>query len=321
MLGSGVPGTGWGGDVADDATGRLAGRVALVTGAGNGIGRACAVALGGQGARVVVNDLGTDEFARGSTPAAADATVAAIVGAGGTAVANHDSVADPAGCGRAVRQAVDAYGQLDIVVGCAGAILDGSLAADDDTYQRFLDLFLSQKFWLARAAIPAMAERGWGRFVTTTSHGATGLLGQPVFAAAMGGVVGLTKALAHEYRPFGVTANCLSPGGATRLHAVSRANFERMRAEGVITEAEWDQYVNTPPPDYVGPIVAWLCTDAARDVTGQVFHSSGTALGVWSSYTVVRHHDGGGHQARGPWTMEELDDIVPRVLLPEGAVI
>jgi NAD(P)-dependent dehydrogenase (short-subunit alcohol dehydrogenase family) len=302
-------------------TGRLDGRVALVTGAGNGIGRACALAIGAEGARVVVNDLGTDEFARGRSAGPADATVAAIIEAGGTAVANHDSVADSAGCERAVQQAVDVYGQLDIVVGCAGAIIDGSMAADDATYGRFLDLFLSQKFWLARAALPAMAERGWGRLVTTTSHGATGLLGQPIFAAAMGGVVSLTKALAHEYRPSGVTANCLAPGGATRLHAVSRANFERMRAEGVITEAEWDQYESTPPPEYVGPIVAWLCSDAASDVTGQVFHSTGTSLGVWSSYTVVREHEGGGHRNRGPWTMDELDAIVPGELLPQGAVI
>jgi NAD(P)-dependent dehydrogenase (short-subunit alcohol dehydrogenase family) len=301
--------------------GRLDGRVALVTGAGNGIGRACALAIGAQGARVVVNDLGTDEFARGTSAGPADATVAAIVDAGGTAVANHDSVADPAGCGRAVQQAIDAYGQLDIVVGCAGAIIDGSLSADDAAYGRFLDLFLSQKFWLARAALPAMAERGWGRLVTTTSHGATGLLGQPIFAAAMGGVISLTKALAHEYRPFGVTANCLAPGAATRLHAVSRANFERMRAEGVISDAEWDQYLGTPPPEYVGPIVAWLCSDAADDVTGQVFHSVGTTLGVWSSYTTAREHDGGGHQTRGPWTMEELDAIVPGELLPDGSII
>ena len=102
-----------------------------------------------------------------------------------------------------MQTAVDDYGKLDIVVGCAGAIIDGTLAADDDTYQRFLDLFLSQKFWLARAALPAMAERGWGRLITTTSHGATGALGQPIFAAAMGGVISMTKAIATEYAGVG----------------------------------------------------------------------------------------------------------------------
>ncbi len=134
-----------------DSSVRLKGRVALVTGAGNGIGQACAVALASHGASVVVNDLGTDEFASGRSSTAADGTVDTIRAAGGTAVANYDSVADAAGCAAAVQTAVDKFGQLDIVVGCAGAIIDGTLAADDDTYLRFMSLFLHQKFWLARA--------------------------------------------------------------------------------------------------------------------------------------------------------------------------
>ncbi len=292
--------------------------MALVTGAGNGIGRACALAIGAAGASVVVNDLGTDEFATGATSAAADATVADIRGAGGTASANYDSVASSAGCERAVQTAVDTYGQLDIVVGCAGAIIDGSLNADDQSYQRFLDLFLSQKFWLARAAVPAMVERGWGRFIATTSFGATGLLGQPIFAAAMGGVISLTKALAHEHGPSGVTANCLAPGAATRLHAVSRATFEQMRADGVIDDAGWDAYINTPPPEYIGPVVAWLCTDAAAAVNGQVVHSAGTELGLWTSYVDATNYHGGGHRTRPPYTLEELDELFPKHLLADA---
>ncbi|HEX7097416.1 MAG TPA: SDR family NAD(P)-dependent oxidoreductase, partial [Acidimicrobiales bacterium] len=233
---------------------RLEGRVALVTGAGNGIGKACALELAKHGATVVVNDLGTDEFGKGRASRAADQTVAEIQAAGGRASANHDSVADSAGCERAVRQAVDEFGKLDIVVACAGALLEGSLEATDDEYQRFLDLFLSQKFWLARAAVPAMAERGWGRLVTTTSHGATGLLGKPIFAAAMGGVISMTKAIAHEYRGRGVTANCLAPGAATRLHALSHERFQQMHAEGLITDEDWERYLTTPPPEYVAPI-------------------------------------------------------------------
>ncbi len=240
-------------DSADD---RLAGRAALVTGAGNGIGRACAELLGAHGAAVLVNDLGTDEFANGTSTTAADGTVATIRANGGTATANYDSVADSAGCANAVQAAIGEFGKLDIVVGCAGAIVDGSLMADDDTYERFLALFMSQKFWLARAALPAMTERGWGRFITTTSHGATGLLGQPIFAAAMGGVISMTKAIAYEHQGTGVTANCLAPGGATRLHAVSRPMFEDLRAKDRISEKQWESYVGTPPPSYVAPIVA-----------------------------------------------------------------
>jgi NAD(P)-dependent dehydrogenase (short-subunit alcohol dehydrogenase family) len=295
--------------------GRLDGRIALVTGAGNGIGKACAMALAAHGASVVVNDLGTNEFAAGQSEAAADATVAEIRAAGGSAAASYASVADPAGCADAVHTAVEAFGQLDIVVGCAGAIINADLTADDATYQRFLDLFLSQKFWLARAAVPAMAERGWGRLVTTTSHGATGFLGQPVFAAAMGGVISLTKAIAHEYRSRGVTANCLAPGAATRLHAVTRRQFEEMHASGMITEEDWQSYLSTPPPEYVGPIVAWLCTDKAAGVTGQVFHAAGGTVGVWSSYEEQRAIYRGDHRDNPPWTLDELDRLVPAHLL------
>lgn len=298
-----------------DSSDRLQGRVALVTGAGNGIGRACAEALARHGASVVVNDLGTDEYAGGTSSEAADSTVDAIRSEGGTAAGNYDSVADADGCARAVQTAIDEFGQLDIIVGCAGAIIDGTLAADDDTYLRFMSLFLHQKFWLARAALPGMAQRGWGRLITTTSHGATGLLGQPIFAAAMGGVISMTRSIAFEYAAAGVTANCLSPGGATRLHAVTRPMFEQLRADGLITEAEWDSYVNTPPPEYVAPIVAWLCTDEANGVTGEVFHASGGAVGTWNRYHVERTIYRGDHRTNAPWSLDELDYHVPKALL------
>jgi NAD(P)-dependent dehydrogenase (short-subunit alcohol dehydrogenase family) len=296
-------------------SGRLNGRIALVTGAGNGIGKACALALAAHGASVVVNDLGTNEFAKGQSESHADGTVKEIRAAGGTAEANYDSVAESSGCANAVKAAIDAYGQLDIVVGCAGAIINGDLSSDDESYQRFLNLFMSQKFWLARAAVPLMAERGWGRLITTTSHGATGFLGQPVFAASMGGVISMTKAIAHEYRDSGVTANCLAPGAATRLHAVTRPQFERMHASGLITEEDWESYLRTPPPEYVAPIVAWLCTDKASGVTGQVFHATGGTVGVWSSYEETRAIYRGDHRDHPPWTLDELDQLVPRQLL------
>ena len=300
-----------------DSSSRLKGRVALVTGGGNGIGKACAEALGRHGASVVVNDLGTDEFAGGRSSAAADATVAAIEAAGGSAAANYDSVAEPEGCQAAVQTAIDAFGQLDIVVGCAGAILDGSLAADDETYQRFMALFLHQKFWLTRAALPGMVERGWGRIITTTSHGATGLLGQPIFAAAMGGVISMTKAIAYENAPHGVTANCLSPGGATRLHKVSHDNFKRMREEELISEEDWQTYLDTPPPEYVAPIVAWLCSDAADGVTANVWHATGGAVGIWNHYNVERTIYRGDHKTNPPWSLDELDVHVPKALLAQ----
>ena len=296
-------------------TGRLEGRTALVTGAGNGIGKACALALAAHGASVVVNDLGTSEFGAGQSATAADTTVAEIRAAGGQAVAEYSSVATSAGCSAAVAAAVAEFGQLDIVVGVAGALLEGSINATDEEYQRFIDLFFSQKFWLARAAVPAMAERGWGRLITTTSYGATGLLGKPIFAGAMGGVISMTKAIAHEYKGTGVTANCLAPGAATRLHFLSRARFEQMHAEGLIDDEGWESYLNAPPAEYVAPIVAWLCTDAANDVSGHVFHANGGVVGIWNSYLENAVAFRGDHRTNPPWSLDELDQIVPKTLL------
>ena len=295
-------------------TTRLAGRTALVTGAGNGIGKACALALAANGANVVANDLGGDEFAQGRATSAADTTVAEIEAAGGKAVASYDSIAESDGVAQAVRTAVEAFGQVDIVVGCAGAMLPAGLDTDDESYRRFLDLFLSQKFWLARAVVPGMVERGWGRLVFTTSHGATGLLGQPIFAAAMGGVISLTKAIAHEQRGTGVTANCLAPGASTRLHALAGPMFEKLRADGLISDEEYDDYVNTPPPEYIGPVVAWLCTDKAADVTGEVVHAAGGTVGVWSHYRDERSIFRGDHREHPPWTLDELDRLAHRHL-------
>ena len=294
---------------------RLQGKVALVTGGGNGIGRACAEELGALGASVVVNDLGSDEWAQGMTSEAADAVVAGIRERGGEAVANYDSVATSEGCRNAVQTGVDAFGKVDIVVGCAGALIEGGLKATDEQYELFMALFLGQKFWLGREVLPGMVERGYGRFITVTSHGATGLLGQPVFAAAMCGVISLTRGIAHEYAGTGVTANCLSPGGATRLHATSRDMFEKMHEEGLVDDEFWEGFQKTPPPEYVSPIVAWLCTDAGADVTGEVFQAGGGYVATHSRFREERTAYRGDPKTTPPWTLEELDLVVPRMLL------
>ena len=292
----------------------FAGRIALVTGAGNGIGKACALSLAAHGASVVVNDLGTTEVGQGTSAGAADATVAEIRAAGGTAVASYDSVGDAAGCAATVATAVDAFGKVDVLVACAGALLEANLSATDDEYQRFVGLFLSQKFWLSRATVPGMVERGWGRIVTTTSYGATGLLGSPIFAASMGGVISLTKAIAHECAGTGVTANCLAPGAATRLHEMSRAHFAEMHATGQIDDEMWDNYDNTPPPSHVAPIVTWLCTEKGGAYSGHVFHAAGGEVALWSSYRNERTIFRGDHRTNPPWTLAELDAAVPRHL-------
>ena len=300
----------------DTMTGRLDGRTALVTGAGNGIGKACALALAANGASVVVNDLGTSEYGVGQSSSAADTTVAEIRAAGGTAIAEYSSVASSNGCKDAVAAAVSAFGQLDIVVGVAGALLEGSINATDEEYQRFIDLFFSQKFWLARAAVPAMAERGWGRLITTTSYGATGLLGKPIFA----GRDGRRHLDDQGHRP-----RVSGHRGHGQLSGPWRGDpssfpqprpIRRACTRAVSSTTRAGTAISTHRrAEYVAPIVAWLCTDAAEAVSGHVFHANGGVVGVWNSYAENAIAFRGDHRNNPPWSLDELDQIVPKTLL------
>ena len=199
-------------------SGRLHGRVAIVTGAGNGVGKAIAHSLAAQGASVVVNDLGTTPTGDGMSSDAADATVAEIRSAGGAAVANYDSVADKDGCTNLVMTANEAFGSVDILIANAGAVLPGSFDATDEQFAAVINLVLGQKFWLSRLVVPGMLERGFGRIVMTTSEGARGKVGKPLFGMSMAGTIGMMKGLAHDVQGTGVTVNALAPGAATRTY-------------------------------------------------------------------------------------------------------
>jgi len=298
---------------------RLENKSAFVTGAGNGIGKAIAMLLAQHGAKVMVNDLGTDELGEGSDATPASQTVAEIRAAGGEAESCFADVASFEGAAKVVADTVEAFGRADIAVNCAGAAIEGNIfEMSEELYHKTIALQMSQKWFIARNVVPQMVAQGWGRVVNTTSHGAMGDLGQPAFAAAMGGVISMTKALAVETAGTGVTANCLAPGAATRLHAKSHDDFLAWREAGVIDEEMWQSYLNTPPPEYVAPIVAWLCTDEASYISGQVLHAAGGQISVWSSYVEERAIYRGDHSQVAPWTLEELDLLVPRNLIPRA---
>ena len=294
---------------------RLRNRTALVTGAGNGIGKAIAQLLASEGASVVVNDLGTDPFGAGKSSEAADETVAEIAAAGGTAVANYDSVAESGGCARAVETAIDAFGGCDIVVGNAGALHGATLDSTDETWNKVLNLVLSQKFWLAREAVPAMVEKGWGRMVFVTSEIARGTQRAPLGAAAFAGTIAMTHDLAATYQDSGVTFNCFAPGAATRTHAMARSIYEEGYKAGTVSEEQWNHYLSLPTSEYVAPIVAWLCTEAASGVTGECFNTSGGSLTRWSRYEDRATLFKADSRESGPWTLDELDSLVPKCLV------
>ena len=144
----------------------------------------------------MINDLGTAAAGAGTSSEAADAAVAEIIAAGGEAVANYDSVADAEGCASVVKTAEDAFGPVDILFANAGAVMSGGIDSSDEQYDKVMNLMLRQKFWLSRLVVPGMVERGYGRIISTASEGAKGGVGNPVFAAAMAGTIGMTKGLA-----------------------------------------------------------------------------------------------------------------------------
>ncbi len=229
---------------------RFDGEVALVTGAGRGIGRGHALELARRGARVVVND---------ADGPVAKAVADEISAAGGQAVASHDSVATPAGGAAIVDQALDAFGQLDIVVSNAGILRDKSFGQlTPDLVDAVLDVHLRGAFHVLIPAWRHMKQRGYGRIVTTTSaSGLFGNFGQANYGAAKAALVGLTRVLAVEGRKIGINANAVAPAAATRMNA-------RLLGERAALLS----------PDAIAPVVAFL---AHRDCTlsGQILSAGG----------------------------------------------
>ena len=255
--------------------GLLDGKVAIVTGAGHGIGRGHAMELAKQGAKVVVNDLGGSVDGEG-TSRDADLTVKIIESRGGVAVANYEDVADHEGAGRLVAQAVDTWGQLDILVNNAGIVRDGAIwNMDDADFDAVLRVHVkgswspshwAAKHWRARSTA---GETFTGRIINTTSGaGLVGNFGQTGYATAKAAIAGLTQTLSLELYRMGVTVNAVGPAGATRITATMPG------APAVIEPDDLgDDEFNPMDPATSSPLVAWLASDEAQHVTGQVIRA------------------------------------------------
>ncbi|WP_179475537.1 SDR family oxidoreductase [Mycolicibacterium vinylchloridicum] len=262
-------------------TSSLEGRVALVTGAGRGIGRAHALLMAQRGARVVVSDLGVGLDGAGGDSSVAEGVVAEILAAGGEAVADCNDIASFAGSAAAVDAGVQAFGKVDIVVNNAG--LPGGAAIEDLTeeqLQRALALHLYGPLGAAKAAWPMMRAQGWGRVINTVSEeafpakadlgrGGLGLIYGPAKAAVWSATIGL----ANEGRACGITVNAISPGAFTRMNA---SVFEKSP-----TTLDLD-------PVHVARVAAWLASDDAADVTATVIHVAGVHR---REYSMRRHAD------------------------------
>jgi NAD(P)-dependent dehydrogenase (short-subunit alcohol dehydrogenase family) len=236
------------------------GKVAIVTGAGGGLGRSHALLLAERGAKVVVNDLGGSVDGTGASDSPADQVVKEIQAAGGEAVSNHDSVATPEGGQAIVQAAVDAFGTVDIVVNNAGFLRDKSftkLAPED--LNAILDVHLKGAFFVSQPAFRVMKEKGYGRFVHTTSGaGLFGNFGQANYAAGKMGLVGLSSVIAIEGANVGIKSNVIAPLAATRL------------TDELMGGAMGDVL----KPEMVSGIVAYLCSETC-DFSHEIFSVGG----------------------------------------------
>jgi NAD(P)-dependent dehydrogenase (short-subunit alcohol dehydrogenase family) len=256
--------------------GLLDGKVALVTGAGHGIGRGHAMELSRHGASVIVNDLGTSVRGEG-VGAAADETVRLIEKAGGVAAANFGDVSDFTAAGEMVQQTIDTYGQLDIVVNNAGIVRDAAIwnMAEQD-FDAVMQVHVKGTWSVChhaalhwRARNKAGEANVGGRIINTTSGaGLGGNFGQTNYAAAKGAIVGMTLTLALELHRVGVTANAVGPSGLTRITATMPGMGESFEPD----EVPEDHYHPMDPANS-SPLVAWLASDEAAHVTGQVIRS------------------------------------------------
>jgi NAD(P)-dependent dehydrogenase (short-subunit alcohol dehydrogenase family) len=254
------------------------GRVAIVTGAGRGLGREHALELARQGAKVVVNDLGASADGVGASSDPANEVVALIKEMGGDAVANGDDVADFEGAHRMVQQAIDTFGGLDVLVNNAGFLRDRMFVnTAEEEWDAVIRVHLKGHFAPLRHAsaywrAEAKAGRPRAARVVNTSSGAglQGSVGQATYSAAKAGIAGLTLVAAHELARYGVTVNALAPAARTRMTEAAFAE----------TMAAPDSGFDAMDPSNVSPVVAWLASEDSGDVTGRVIEVEGGKICV-----------------------------------------
>ena len=271
----------------------LKGRVAIVTGAGNGLGRAEAISLAAQGAQVVVNDLGTSHDGIGVSSEAADHVVEQIKKAGGNAVASYDSVATEDGASNIVRLAIEKFGRVDVLVNNAGIIrVQPVWEIPTEDWDAVIKTHLYGTFFCTRAASAIMKQQGYGRIICTSSAVGFGVQGQSTYSAAKEGITGFARSVARDMAKYGTTCNIIRPVAAWR-GAQQRSNT-----------------VDVNQPSDIAPLVVYLASEQADNINGCIFE-------VWHGHVGIFVDPPPVEQVvwkDGQWTPEELMKVLPETL-------
>jgi NAD(P)-dependent dehydrogenase (short-subunit alcohol dehydrogenase family) len=273
--------------------GLLDGKVAIVTGAGGGIGREHALALAAEGARVVVNDVGGARDGSGAGHSMADQVVAEIEKAGGKAAASYDSVSTVAGGAAIAKTALDAFGQIDVLVNNAGILRDKSFGnMDEDLWDSVIAVHLKGAYCVTRPVFLHMKERGQGGSIINTSStsGLEGNFGQSNYGAAKAGIAGLTRCLALEGQRNGIRVNAIAPVAFTRM----TEDLAGMKAQGMAERLD---------PKLVAPLIVYLASDLSKEITKRIFFIGG---GKISEMRMVRTEGVTKKEDGGLWSPEEI---------------
>ena len=271
--------------------GLLDGKVAIVTGAGNGIGRATAKLLAREGARVVVNDVGGPRDGSGSDSSPADSVVQEIKAAGGEAVANHDSVASPEGARNIIQTAVEAFGKLDVLINNAGILRDKTLLKMElAMWDAVIDVHLKGTFLCTQAAALRMKEQGQGGSIvnTTSVSGMIGNFGQTNYSAAKAGIYGVTRTAAMELQKLGIRVNAVAPVAKTRM-TEDLPMFQKIE--------------DTLSPEHIAPAHLFLASDLSKHLTGEILSVAGAKMAI---YKVVESNGKLKESDGGIWTAQEI---------------
>lgn len=292
--------------------GLLKGRVAVITGAGRGLGRAHALAMAQQGAKVVVNDLGGGAGGDGMARGPADEVVEEIKKSGGSAVANYASVADPRSAESIMKTALDNFGQLDIMVNNAGILRDRMVFnMTDEEWDLVLKVHLYGTFYCTREACRIMRQQKYGRIINTSSIAGMGNMGQANYAAAKEGIIGFTRVVAKDVARYGISCNAIRPRAATRLTITDELYQARIKSMGKGGAEAWRRSAEAQAPEDVSPLVVYLATEQAGSVTGCVFDSFRNFIAIYDDpprfwKTIDKRED--------RWLPEELALLMPKTL-------